>query len=149
MIGWFSFGLPPHLALSDSPERGGGACTSCERKPQQGRRMLPLFPLCSLQLIDAGSLLPFIFTGTVQGSAPSLGAAPISGLLLGAESSSAETGDIYTLPLPNKMTQSRKGERPLWSEAETLKETDNMATGGSHILICLSAPMSGFSPHFG
>lgn len=33
----------------------------------------------------------------------SLGAAPISGLLLGAESSSAETGDIYSpVTLPKK-----------------------------------------------
>ena len=61
----------------------------------------------------------------------SLGAAPISGLLLGAESSSAETGDIYTLPLPEKKRKKstpgthRKGSVVRDTEVVALKDADS------------------------
>lgn len=125
MIGWFSdrlwisflYILPFQTALKGregmelhflrkealrSHSRGGGCSLSSS-----------LFPAADW----CWQPFTFQFTGTVQGSALSLGAEPISGLLLGAESSSAETGDIYTLPLPNKTTHSRQGEKALWSEA--------------------------------
>lgn len=41
---------------------GGGGCTYCERKPAAataGEEDAPSLPFCSLQLIDAGCLLPF------------------------------------------------------------------------------------------
>lgn len=64
MVQWWILNeLPPRLALSDSPESVGGgglnflwkeACYSHSRGGGCSS-----FPVCSLQLIDAGSLLPF------------------------------------------------------------------------------------------
>lgn len=126
------------LPFSDRPDGWGverlhllgmAACCSHSR----GAEDPPSLPLSSLQLIDAGSLLPLSSPTQLHGSALSLGAAPVSGVPLGAaESSSAETGNIlnsltppYLLPpppftpRPNKTTQSwqgGEGEKGFWAE---------------------------------
>ncbi|KAK5935427.1 hypothetical protein CgunFtcFv8_020791 [Champsocephalus gunnari] len=138
--------FPPHLALSDSP--GGRemlGCTSCERKlaaATAGEEDASSLAFCSLQLIDAGSLLPFSLPA--QLCHWELYQSPVCCWELKAAQRRLAT---FTPCLYPTKLQRADRETELYAqntEVEYLQETDNMDTGGSQVLIRLSVAKPGF-----
>lgn len=123
--------LPPHLALSE-----GGGCTSCERKLTEataGDEDAPSLPLCSLQLTDAGSLLPL---GLLTQCKPQvchweLHRSPVCRWALRRAQLRLAT---FTPSLNPTKLHGADGDRERHGQehwgVDLLKETDNLVTGG-------------------
>ncbi len=144
MVHFWTFQLPPpHLALSESPERerrGGGVALLVKGsllQQQQGGRMLPLFLSvpCSWLMLAAFYLLVYRHSArlsSVAGSCTNLRCA--AGRW---EQLSWDWRHLHPLSTQQNTEQIERKSFVVRS-TEALKETDNMATGGSQILICVS-----------
>lgn len=136
--------LPFHAALRGGGGRGrqgrGGDCTYCERKPAPataGKEDAPCLPLCSLQLIDAGSLLPFSLPAQCRARLCHWELQQSPACCWAPRAAQRRLATFTPSLSPTKLHKSRR-ESPL-------KRTDKMATGGSQISVSVR---SGFTSHF-
>lgn len=116
-----------------------GGCTSCERKPAAataGEEDAPSLPLCSPQLIDAGSLLHFglLVQCEAQLCHRELLQSPACRWALRAAQRRLATFALSLYSINLHRADSERECHGLSAEVESSEETVNMATRGSQIL---------------